>query len=350
MKKLAIIGCGGIGEYHLNHILTFDDVEAAGFCDLDLERARAFVDKAGGGKAYTDFKKMYDEVNPDMVFICIPPSQHGEIEFETIRRSIPFFVEKPMALNMDLAREILAAIKEKDLITAVGFQCRYSNLVEPNVKYIRENPVLFLECQRMGGIPGTEWWIKKDLSGGQIVEQTIHQFDIIRYVFDEPVEVFTMATRGFIKDIEGYDTDDLTTTVVRFKSGALGAISTGCYALSGNVSDGKIMFSSRNSRAELKILNELKFYGYGAEVEKEEGEEGFVIKGDGGFTSTGDARFAIKQEGNAGLLCDRTFVDAVITGDKTKIRSPYGDAMKTLEFVLACNESIDTKKAVKIDL
>ena len=39
MKKLAMIGCGGIGEYHLGHFLQFEDINLAGFCDLVLERA-----------------------------------------------------------------------------------------------------------------------------------------------------------------------------------------------------------------------------------------------------------------------------------------------------------------------
>ncbi|MBQ8369834.1 MAG: Gfo/Idh/MocA family oxidoreductase, partial [Clostridia bacterium] len=107
MKKLAIIGCGGIGSYHLGHFLGFKDiVELAGFCDLIPERAQSFVEKAGCGKAFTNYVEMYDEIQPDMVFICVPPYCHGEIEFETIKRGIHFLVEKPLALDLNLAREI----------------------------------------------------------------------------------------------------------------------------------------------------------------------------------------------------------------------------------------------------
>ena len=106
MKKLAMIGCGGIGTYHLGHFLDYKDIELAGFCDLVPERAQSFVERAGSGKAYTDFRVMYDEVQPDMVFICVPPYCHGDIEFETIRRGIPMFIEKPVALDMELAYRI----------------------------------------------------------------------------------------------------------------------------------------------------------------------------------------------------------------------------------------------------
>ncbi len=350
MKKLAVIGCGGIGSYHLEHFLGFRDiVELAGFCDLIPERAESFVEEAGSGKAYTSYLDMYDEVQPDMVFICIPPYCHGEIEFETIRRGIPFFVEKPLALDLDLARRIRDAAAEKNLITASGFQCRYSNLVEPNVKFCKENEVVFIDCTRIGGVPGVFWWKDKELSGGQIVEQTIHQFDIIRYVFGEPEEVCTYGTRGFVTGIPDYNTDDLSTTIVKFKSGALGVISTGDYANSGNSYDSKIIFSTRDKRGELKILDRFEVFGETpAEPKKDEG--GFVIKGDGALgQATGDS-ILYRQDGDAGILCDRTFIEAVISGDGSKIRSPYADAFKSVSFTMACNESMATGKAVKVEL
>ena len=63
MIKVAIIGCGGIGRYHLGHLLQFTDfTKVVGVCDLIESRAEDFAAKTGA-KAYTDFKVMYDEVN-----------------------------------------------------------------------------------------------------------------------------------------------------------------------------------------------------------------------------------------------------------------------------------------------
>lgn len=349
MKKLAMIGCGGIGQYHLSHFVQFKDiVELAGFCDLIPERAESFVEKAGCGKAFTNYIEMYDEIQPDMVFICIPPYCHGEIEFETIRRGIHFFVEKPLALDLDLARKIRDAAAEKNLITASGFQCRYSNLVEPNVKFCQENEVVFVDASRIGGMPGVFWWRDKDLSGGQIVEQTIHQFDIIRYVFGEPEEVCTYGTRGFLKGVPDYNTDDLSTTIIKFKSGALGVMSTGDYATSGNSHDSKVIFSSKDKRAELKILGTLKIYGEKPEEPKDD-KGGFIVKGDGALSAGGDC-IVYNQDGDAGVLCDRTFIEAVISGDGSKIRSPYADAFKSVSFTMACNKSMEIGGPVKVEL
>lgn len=341
MKKLAMIGCGGIGTYHLNHLMTFKDIELAGFCDIIPERAQAFADKTNS-KAYTDFKRMYDEVKPDMVFICVPPYAHGEIEFETIRRGIPFFVEKPVTLDYDLAMEINRQVTQRGLITAVGFQCRYSNLIEPTKDFVSKHEIIYVEGARMGGIPDTPWWADKRLSGGQIVEQTVHQFDVIRYLVGEPEEVYTMGARGFVKQ-ENYDTDDLSNTAIRFENGALGNMATGCYATSGATMDSKLTFSARDARLDHYIITRVNIHGDAAIRDN----DGLVVEGDGTLAAGGDC-LTITDDGKAGITCDRTFVDAVLTGDGSKIRSPYADAVKTLAFVLACNQSMQENKPVKV--
>ncbi len=346
MKKLAMIGCGGIGGYHLSHFLQFRDlVELAGFCDLIPERAEQFVQQAGSGRAFVDYRELYDTVRPDMVFLCVPPTQHGDIERETIRRNIPFFVEKPVALSLDLAKEIRDAVREAGLITASGFQCRYSNLNGPAETFLKKNQVVFIDCTRIGGVPEVDWWKKRKTSGGQIVEQTIHQFDIVRYLFGEPDTVFTFGTRGFVTGIDGYDTEDLSTTVVRFQNGALATFSTGCYATEGASFDSKITFSAKDKRADLRILDRLEIYG----AKAAQGEnDGLIVKGDGALSKDSEKQ-VFYQEGDPGVLCDRTFIEAVLSGDSSAIRSPYEDAVRSMAFTLACNQSLDSGEPVKVD-
>ena len=349
MPKLALIGCGLIGNYHLEHFLTFDDIEVAGFCDLILERAEACARRVPGARAYRDVRQMFDEVEPDMLFIGIPPDQHGEIEFEAIRRGIPFFVEKPLALDLGLARRIEAEVARTGLITACGFQVRYSSLVEPLRDFIAQREIAFVDCLRMGGIPDAPWFRIKSRSGGQIVEQTIHQFDILRYVLDEPVELFSYGTRGFVRDVPDYDIEDLSTTVVRFRSGTLATISTGCYATAGDAADNKISFSAADSRAELRILNDLKLIGVAPPApESSTALEDLVVRGDGAMYASDDQGIVLREAHDAGTRCDRSFIDAVISGDPSGIRSPYRDALKSLEFTLACNESMATGRPLRL--
>ena len=351
MKKLAMIGCGGIGGYHLEHFVKFDDIELVGFCDLISERAESFVNKAGKGKAFTDFRKMYDETKPDMVCIGIPPYKHGEIEFESIERGIHMFVEKPMALDIGMAKEIRDKISEKKLISAVGFQCRYDNINDAAKDFVRKNEIIVAQASRVGGIPEVDWWRKTELSGGQLVEQTVHNMDILIYLLGDIDTVYSIPTRGFIKDSEwaGYDTEDASTTIFKFKSGITGTMMTGCYSLNGASWDSKITIGTRSSRLDYFLLSHVSIYGVDEQDIAE--EIAGVVKGDGmQRRNENEVGIRFKSTVDAGTMCDRTFIDAVISGDSSKIRSPYCNAYKTLAAVLACNESMKTGQPVKVEL
>ena len=103
-----------------------------------------------------------------------------------------------------------------------------------------------------------------------------------------------------------------------------------------------------DKRAELKILGTFEVFGEKpAESEGEGG--GFVIKGDGALGKAGGS-IVYHEEGDAGVFCDRTFIEAAISGDGSKVRSPYRDAFKSLAFTMACNESMATGKPVKVEL
>ncbi len=349
MKKLAVIGCGGIGTYHLEHLVLFSDIELVGFCDLIPERAEGFVKKAGKGKAFTDYKVMYDAVSPDMVFICVPPTCHGDIEFETIKRGIHFFVEKPVTLDIELAKKICTAAAEKRLITASGFQCRYDNINETAKQFVKDNQIVTVGCSRVGSIPQVDWWFKKSTCGGQLVEQTIHQLDIMRYLLGDVEYVFSVNDRGYITSDEcpGYDNDDLSTTILKFKNGVTAHLMTGCYSLDGACWDSKMTFGGRKARLDYILTERVTVFGIN-EADKVAETKG-VISGDGTLRrSESEIGITIKNNIDFGVECDRTFVEAVISGDASKIRSPYADAMATLAVGLACNKSMETGLPVKI--
>lgn len=352
MKKIALIGCGGIGSYHLHNLRKFDDIEFVGFCDIIPERAESFAKQAEQGKAFTDFKQMYDGVKPDMVFIGTPPYAHGDIEFEAIERGIHLFVQKPVALDLELALKIQDKIAAKGIISASGFQCRYDSINESARDYIAKNEIISIQASRIGGVPEVDWWRKKDLSGGQLVEQTVHQVDILRYLFGDMESVYAVATRGFVKESEwpGYDTDDASTTIFKFKSGLAATMITGCYSLNGASWDSKMTFGSRSSRLDYHLISHVNIYGLNEQDKAD--EIAGVIKGDGmQRRNENEQGIRIRTSGDFDSRCMRAFIDAVISGspeDIKKIKSPYCDAVKSLAAVLGANESMKTGRVVKL--
>lgn len=353
MLRVALIGCGEITNMHTDDFNKLSDIMTpVAFCDLVRERAENRSQKCGGtAKIYTDYKVMLDEVELDAVFIAVPPYCHGEIEFDLIERGIPFFVQKPIALDLDLAKRIRDAAAEKGLITAVGLQMRYLEYVEAARKFCQKNKIVHIEATRLQGprVPATteEWWHDKKLSGGQLVESGIHEFDQIRYCLGaEVTEVSAFATNGFASfDPEKHTIDDHVTAMLRFDNGALAMIASGICLdkKEGYPTTRRLIFSANDRSAELVA-------GVGTTIRGEVEATEESVKRDYGELAElrEDGAIFIPRDPFCPVNCDRTFLEAVISGDGSKIRSPYADAYKTVAFLLACNESIDSGNTVKV--
>lgn len=321
--KVAFVGCGGICNFHLSHLVQFEDVTYVGFMDIRPERAAQKAAMAGGAKVYDDYITMLDEAKPDVLYICVPPDQHGFIEFEAIKRKIHFLVEKPMALDMKLATAIRDAAEAAGIITAVGFQDRYLDIIDKAKEFLQGRQVGLVDGAWLGGIPGVYWWPTYATSGGQIVEQNIHLFDMLRYLFGEPDRVYCAAARGIVQR-EGYDLHDYSSAVITFKNQVIATLFTGCF-LTRNVPN-KNGLHIRCADADIR----------------------YILRQSVEF-DTGNTVVLHRREIDQGVTEDRTFLDAVKNNNPAIIRSPYADACKSLALTLACNESIATGKEVVLD-
>lgn len=322
MVRTAFVGCGNICNFHLSHLVQFDDVAYVGFMDIRPEKASEKAKKVGGAPVYNDYTKMLDEAKPDVVYICVPPDQHGFLEFEAIKRKIHFLVEKPMALDLDLAYSIRDAAREAGIITAVGFQDRYLDIIEKAKDFLQNQRAGLVEGAWLGGIPGPYWWPKYETSGGQIVEQNIHLFDMLRYLFGEPARVFCAGARGLVER-QGYDLHDYSAAVVVFRNQVIATLHTGCY-LSRNVPD-KNGLHIRCADADIR-------YVLRQSVQLDTGEKSIMYR----------------RQADQGVTEDRTFLDAVKNNQPELIRSPYADACKSLALTLACNQSIQSGQAIDL--
>ena len=122
--RLGFIGTGGMAGAHMRQLKTFEDVEFVAMCDVAEERAKQRADEFGG-KAYTDFRQMYDKEELDAVYICTPPFAHGEQERIACEKGIAMFIEKPIAAELEQAVIINDHVQRSGVITSVGYHWRY---------------------------------------------------------------------------------------------------------------------------------------------------------------------------------------------------------------------------------
>ena len=329
--RIGFIGCGGVAQQHFKGIATFEDVEIAAFCDLNTELAQ---ETAGnyGGKPYTESAAMYAEEQLDAVYIILPPFAHGPAEFAAIERNLPFFVEKPVGCDLGVLKEIASAVSQSRLITAAGYMTRYRQSVAEAKKTLADDPAVMAIGGWIGGAPGMtapihNWWVVKERSGGQLVEQTTHTVDLTRYLLGEAVEVQAASARGFITHIPTYTNDDASLVTVRFRSGAIATFYSSCAADAGGDSKGVHLniYARRHT---------LEFSGW---------DQSVVI-----HTAGESEPRTIKGEPDIFQVEDRAFIDAVRSGDSSGILCDYADGFRTTQLTLAATEAMRTHRAVAL--
>lgn len=324
--RVGLVGAGGIGGYHFDQLRKYmakhpGTVEIVGVADVAVERA-AELAKRADAKAYGSHVEMYDQEKPQAVFVGIPPFAHADQEISAAERGIHIFVQKPPAVTMEKAREIQAVITRSGVISAVGFQDRYLDVVEEARASLEGQRVGLAMGYWMGGMPGVPWWRVRAQSGGQAVEQTIHIFDTARYLFGEAVSVEAAATSGLMRDVPNYDVDDASAMTIKFQNGVLCTIFSACF-LKGAPGKAGLDVYAQDVRVEYALRSRVRV-SRGAETRE------------------------VNHRNDNDLECVATFLDAVQSGNPVAIRSPYVDAVKSLALPLAGEQSIRSGQSVQL--
>ncbi|NTJ43898.1 glycosyltransferase [Agrobacterium larrymoorei] len=317
--RLAFIGTGGIAQRHLDILAGFEEVELVGFADPDTGRA----DQAAmrfGAKSFAHHREMLDSVKPDAVYVCIPPFAHGDAERDLIERGIPFFVEKPVSVDLQTAEEIAKAVTDKGLITAVGYHWRYLDTVDEARYLLAENPPQLMSGYWLDSTPPPQWWWKKDKSGGQMVEQATHLLDLTRFLVGEVTEVYGRASHKDRHDFPDLDVSTTSTANLTFENGVVANIASTCL-LGWSHRVGLHVFAE-NLAIELTDREIMVDVGRGRPVRGANGDP-------------------VWRE-------DRDLIDAV-RGGENRIRCPYSEALQTHRLALAVEKSIQEGRPVQLD-
>lgn len=317
--RLGFIGTGGIAGHHLRTLAQLSEAQLVAFCDVVLDKAQSAA-STYGGKAYDNYVQMFDSEKLDAVYICMPPFAHGDQELEAVKRGLPIFVEKPVATTAAKADQILAAIQQKGLTSAVGYHWRYMDLTAKAKERLAGQAVGYALGSWTGGMPGVSWWRVLDQSGGQIVEQTTHIFDLARYLMGEVKSVHAAARSGLMKDVENYSVHDASITNLTFASGAIASITSACMLSTGGYVGLDLYLKDQVLRIDHRTLS----------VEKPSGKEIFNLGN------------------NPTLDEDTAFLRAVQSGDPSGIRCPYGEAVKTLKLTLAATQSAIENRVIEL--
>ena len=310
--RLGIVGAGSMGQAHVRGLSAVPNARIVAVCDWNAEQARS-VGEPLGASLYTDGGRIIAEADIEALVICVPPHTHEDLEIRAAKRGLHLFVEKPVNLHMDQALRVRDAIAKAGVMSQVGYQLRYWPCIRQLKEFLADKQVGSANVCRWGGAPGKAWWRRYDQGGGQLVEMTTHQVDLLRWVMGdvETVSASYSFDRLF-KGEAGTTVPDSQSVLLCFTSGASATISTSC-AL-GKAGMGTLDFVLRDARVSLK-------------------GETITIEPDGVYELP-----SIQTET---CTADEAFVQAVATGDRSHLLCPYEDGLKTAAITLAANRSAE---------
>ena len=327
--RLGFVGAGGMAKAHTDVLKNMPEVEIAAVTDVNRPGAEALAAQFGA-QVFDTPEQLAADAGVDAVYILLPPFAHGVAERAALAHHLPFFVEKPVGLDLGLAREIAAEVARSGLMTGTGYMNRYRRGVTSARALFQSDPPILAYGGWWGDSPGParpggigSWWSDKSRSGGQFHEQVTHTVDLVRYLFGDAEEVFAYGATGFNKDIPGYSLEDAATVAIKFRNGGIANL-----------------MSSVSSNAGGGIL--LNIHSLGANVRFTGWEHSVSL------LRKGEPAEEIPGEDNIFGLEDAAFVEAIRTGDGRGLRSTYPDAVQTLAISVAANQSLATGKPVAV--
>jgi predicted dehydrogenase len=367
--RIGMVGAGAVAARHARTLLAMDGVEVAGVADPALERARELADEVGAA-TYPNHMELLEAERLDALYICVPPFAHGPPELAAIDAGLPFFVEKPVAIDEPTATSIATRLAGRPLVTCTGYHWRWLDIFDRAAELLTDRPARLVQCSWLDKVPPPTWWLRRDGSGGQTIEQTTHVLDVARGLAGEVTEVHAYAARaaappvqkaapsspteppqqaapsrptsrsagprtGRVADdgkeggrsstapaeaaLPGADIADVSVASLRFASGAVGTVASTCVL-------------PRLHRAGVQVVAD------GLSLELSETE--LLVELDGRRTD-------YRAGADARPRPDRDFV-AAVRGGPDRIRVPWAEAYRTHLLACAITRSAEERRPLAV--
>ena len=181
-------------------------------------------------------------------YVVIPPSSHTDAEpTRPVKASTPFsFRSAGHGLSHKRPRQ------KAGIITSVGYTLRYFGFARLLRQFLANETLAMISINRWGGMPGVAWWRQMARSGGQLVEQTTHQVDMVRYVTGKEItSVYADYALRVMGDWEWVDIPDVQSLAMKLEDGTPVSLTTSCQMHKGG-GDSSMHFLLDGSRVELK--------------------------------------------------------------------------------------------------
>lgn len=238
MSKLnfAIIGCGRISKNHVEALINnSDDCDLVSLCDIveskAAERKKQYESsiESTNIKVYTDYIQMLENEKIDVVSICTESGYHAKNAIDCLNHGKHVLIEKPMALSLEDADKIIELGKQKNLKVGVCHQNRFNLPIQKLRRAIEEGrfgkiingTARILWTRDQNYYDQASWRGTKSLDGGTLMNQCIHNIDLLQWMMGSEVENVHCERGTFLRNIE---MEDFGAILIRFRNGSIGIV------------------------------------------------------------------------------------------------------------------------------
>jgi len=226
--KFGVVGLKGIGRTHIEGITSTEEAELLAVADINEEEGRTVSSKYGA-KWYRDYERMLELEELDAVTICTPHFLHYPMAMKALNHGKHVLVEKPMAITVREADNMIDNARKKGLKLGVVFQHR-TNPVNQEIKRLIETGEIgpiYRVCMEVCGFrtqlyyDRDKWrgkWITE--GGGALINQTIHHIDLLQWFAGKPAKLQGQISTMY-HDVE---VEDIASATILFKNGAHGVL------------------------------------------------------------------------------------------------------------------------------
>jgi predicted dehydrogenase len=349
---LAVIGSGRIGTLRAKLASKHPSVKFLAVSDIDINQAKKLAEATGADFYSTNNDEVIARPEVNAVIVSTPEGEHVAAVRKALELGKPVMVEKPIALTLNDADDILSALKDYGGELRIGYSRRYKEC------FLRAKEQMIQG--RLGKvIGGTARVYNSRAQAFNILERDPHAtpvLDILTYYVDlmcwfmegnPPVEIVARGTKEIFK---GYEADDMTWAIVTFASGAIVNLGV-CYALPTNYPT-----QGQSDRVELIGTDGCMFIDddhLNQIIYSEKGIPGtyladrkvnlaFLGSNSGGEWAVGDFWGPLANE-------TRAWLDHLVTGAPTVQTTPEQGRIN-LETTIAIVRAVESGKPVRLPL
>ncbi|MDW7681003.1 MAG: Gfo/Idh/MocA family oxidoreductase [bacterium] len=276
MINIAIIGCGDMGVLHARALKQLSEAKIYACCDLFESKAAAFADQFQAEYFTNQPERIFNDPAVVGVYLTTTTDSHLSLFSLAVKSGKHIFLEKPLAVSIDHAKQIAALSGQNDLVQLTAFKFRFYEMVA-KARQLIPDPFM-VSVQIMDDPWDAEFWANDPIAGGgNVISQGVHGADLLHFLVGvEPEQVFAVGDNyhqptGVI--------DNLSATF-RFANGSAGSLvvgDSGTAPLVGKFmvqmhgKQGSVMLVDRLTRLHFKPAhtNTVQFY---------QGEEDGVLK------------------------------------------------------------------------